>query len=123
MEQGAKVLQRWVPHGGKHLSTTKVPWNAIVIGTKQGPAKYLPYVTDDIQLELELRCIREGVLIGQADDFPCAYYLKMGKAIGACSGVETVFIYANWQKTGDIHGRPISEELLRRILKKKGLSL
>lgn len=76
-------------------------------------AQYNPhrYRGDQIQ-ELEMRCIREGQLIG-GDEHVRHYYMRMDHVVGMCSGDVTDCVYVEWSSDGSIHGRPISEHLLR----------
>lgn len=61
-----------------------------------------------------MRCIREGTMYKQTDDTKRCYYLNVGQIIGASKGRETSYVYAEFLRTGQVHGRPITDAELRQ---------
>ncbi len=98
----------WNPYSRQHRVERGVRWGKVIEETKTGKAKYAPHITDPLQMELELRCIREGRLV-HTRGANRWYYLDVGEMIGASSGVETKYVYVQYDTLrGDVHGRPIS---------------
>jgi hypothetical protein len=104
----------WNRYRGKHRAKQSASWNQIVKTTNNGPAKYRQDFTDSDHEELELRCIRTGTLIEEVGSVR-SYYLDVGRIIGASNGLETSIVYAEHNRTGDVHGSPISPQELQRM--------
>jgi len=65
--------------------------------------------------ELVMRCVREGTLLKEVGRKKRYYFMDLGRVIGASNGKETTLICVERLKSGGwTHGRPITEEELRR---------
>jgi hypothetical protein len=107
---------RWITYNYKHRVTQAAPWKKVVPQTAQrgNPAKYCLDITDADQEEIELRCLREGTLIAEEGSLRM-YYMNAGRIIGASAGGETEFVYVEYNRLGDVHGRPITRQDLQRL--------
>ena len=114
------VLKKWNPYNYKHRVSSSANWTDVVDQTKSNgyPAKYVPAMTDREQKLLEISCIRAENLIVEKFSVR-AYFMKVGRIVGASDGEETRFIYVEHRREGPVHGRPMTEDQL----KKKGALL
>jgi hypothetical protein len=96
----------------KHRPPPGLSWAEIVWATKEGPAFYHPNVVGRIE-ELEMLCVRTGEELG-GHAFVRDFWLRFDFVVGASKGEETHYFLAEWASSGDVHGRPISAEELRR---------
>lgn len=82
---------------------------------KGAPSQYNPLIyTSNADVEqAELDCVDNGVCLKFTKNVR-KFYRKLDHVVGACSGEETNYIYAEWHMSGAIHGRPISEKLLKQ---------
>jgi hypothetical protein len=91
-----------------------------------GPAKYNPRVFQtDQQIEaIERRCLTDGIVVHHDGVIATCYMLVDQKEpyVGVCSGEFTHFIWVE-MNCRTFHGRPISLELLRTKLRRRGLPL
>ena len=71
-------------------------------------------MTDAQQEALEMRCVRHGRLIGVEGSVKM-FFMDAKILVGASEGFETQYVYAEHNWLGDVHGRPISEQELRRL--------
>jgi hypothetical protein len=122
--------QRW-QRRNKHRKATIASWDsgdARAWSKHPGEAQYNPHVFhhDEAVRALELLCVHEGNLIS-ATDHKRTYYLDLqvrrpGVIVGVCNGEPTTIVFAEWHVSGDIHGRPISTDVLNQFLQraKKG---
>jgi hypothetical protein len=87
-------------------------------GNADGVSYYLPSINDSTRENLEMDCVTNGVLIRKVAK-KRMYYKRQESVVGAANGVETNYVYAEWCQSGDVHGRPMTTEML----KKKGATL
>jgi hypothetical protein len=100
----------------KHIPPPRIEWLDLLQSTarQNSPAVYHPsFRSPEQRCGLEMRCVTEGNLIKE-DDHMRQYYLNVGETIGASKGQETFYVYAEFLKTGEVHGRPITERELQR---------
>jgi hypothetical protein len=105
----------------KHYPPPGVPWKKLVAQTRFDDATYHPDVEKHRE-QLEMHCVRKGREILNADgsrDHPNIreFWEDCGMIIGASLGIQTSFVFAEWQWYGDlneVHGRPIAPIELRR---------
>ena len=106
----------WVKYT-HHRRATIADWDSgkTLESTKLGDAQYNPHIynTDDAIRELELHCIMEGTVIRETANKRTAF-LKLDVVVGACSGHETSYEFAECT-SGLYHGRPMCEEKLRKL--------
>jgi hypothetical protein len=92
-----------------------VSWKELVAATKEEPAYYHPtHAAAAARMDLEMRCVREGVQFQQGHHAKRCYYLRLGFVVGASDGEETEYVYAEHARSGEVHGRPITARELRR---------
>lgn len=85
-------------------------------GGKTVPAFYHPdYSSDASRKDLEMLCVRNGTELnpGGARTKRC-FFMRMDSVVGASNGEETKYVYAEYLISGEVHGRPITAEELRR---------
>lgn len=100
----------------KHIPPPRIEWPDLVqsTGHQNSPALYHPsFRSPEQRCNLEMQCVRKGSLVKE-DEHMRQYYLNVGETIGASKGQETSYVYAEFLKTGQVHGRPITEGELQR---------
>lgn len=103
----------------KHRPPPGVPWEDVVKATAgKKPARYHPtYSSDRVREELELRCVRQGTELSMSGADPQTkrcFFMRMNAVIGASNGEETEYVFAEYLVSGEVHGRPITVQELRR---------
>jgi hypothetical protein len=100
-----------------HRRATIQEWDSGVTltKTKNGDSQYNPhfYSTDEQIRELELHCVMEGAIIRETANKRTAF-MKLNHIVGACSGFETRYAFAECT-SGFYHGRPMCEEKLKQL--------
>jgi hypothetical protein len=80
----------------------------------EAPAIYARGLPRTIQ-EIELACLDEGIELPPANRGRTRRFCQdLGFVVGASKGEETTWVYVEWAIAGDVHGRPITLEELRR---------
>jgi hypothetical protein len=101
----------------KHRRATVREWeeSSTCAFTLHDDSQYNPLIlaSDDDVRELEVRCVDDGNEIRDSGHKK-SFYLDAGFIVGACSGSQTTYVYAEWC-SGNVHGRPISEQALNRM--------
>lgn len=65
--------------------------------------------------ELEMNCVKEyGTKFPSKRPHVRQFFQQLDFVVGASQGIEVNYIYVEWHQAGAVHGRPISEEELRR---------
>jgi hypothetical protein len=95
----------------KHRPPEGLSWQQIVDNTKNGNALYC--ITEADQRQAEAECLMNGPLLREIKN-KRMFFMEMDQVIGASEGVETKFIYVEWLVSGECHGRPITEQELKR---------
>ena len=106
----------------KHVPPPGIPWDDLVEETAQSKAPslyHLTYANSHARRELEFDCVTRGTQIKEVPNSKRCFYKRMEQVVGASEGKETFYVYAEWSISGAVHGRPISEDELR----KKGVKL
>ena len=90
-------------------------WSAQHVSESQ----YNPHVlvTDNDVRAIELRCLNEGIEIASLSTVKRMFYMErrdLGDYVGVCSGELTFYVFAEWHRSGAIHGRPISSTALHQ---------
>lgn len=100
-----------------HRRATIEEWDAGITrrSTVGGDSQYNPHIynNDAAISELELRCVVEGTVIRETHNKRTAY-MKLTDVVGACSGEDTNYCFAECT-SGFYHGRPICERELKRL--------
>ena len=116
---------QWSDHGEKHFPELSVSWDRVVKGTGEGKqiAKYHSRLSKQQIQSMELKAITNNQReIPQTKPNTRAFWDKVSDEefpIGASSGRETAYIYVEYNSSGPVHGRPITEAQLRQ----KGVTL
>jgi RHS repeat-associated protein len=100
----------WTPYGGKHVASTKVPWDTIVSGTEEGPAKYIPGT--DIE-SLERSVWVEGTRVTTGKSWKV---MEFANEVGASGGRPSRWVRVEYS-SGTIHGHPITEDEYKKLTK------
>ena len=120
MPNGCCEERRWNPRH-KHLPPARELWDKSIIVAQTGkprqPARYSPRMTGRIE-DLELETVGQNEL-PQTRLNVHRFWRNAGTEIGASNGKRTTYIYVECNMSGDVHGRPIT----RDELKKKGAEL
>jgi len=103
--------RRWVRYN-KHRPPPHVEWEQLV--AKGEISYYHPSISEENQEALEIECTTTGVLIAERNG-KRKYWMKCSGIIGAADGEETDYLYAEWVMSGEVHGRPITEKMLRKM--------
>lgn len=116
MEETERVWAppRWVFYN-KHRPPPGLAWNTLVheTGKPKGEAFYHARISVERQQKLEMDCIANGRLFSTIRH-KRMYFIKMDDIIGASSGLETSYLYAEHLACGQVHGRPITADALRK---------
>ena len=119
MSNGGWLEPRWdTLVQRKHTRANQRDWDESRVVARTGeeaqPAQYDPHLSDEELQAMEMGCVRDqGRLIRQTR-VKRMYFRQMDREIGASLGQRTAFVYVEYQIGGSVHGRPITEEELRR---------
>jgi hypothetical protein len=91
-----------------------VAWAKLVADSKNEVAYYSPLVSEADQQTLELNCIDNGTELPRRSSHKRTFYMDTGTEIGASNGKPTTYIFVEWLSMGEVHGRPITVEELRK---------
>ena len=92
-----------------------MPWADVVKSTKTGDAHYKSGLPRSIET-IEEECIATGNELPFVIPAKRRFWMQLDFIVGASKGEETGIVYAEWPITNGVHGRPITEN----ELKKKG---
>jgi len=108
------LTKRWNRYDGKHRVHRLTKWKDAVEATKWDAAVYRPAMTDKEQESLEIGCIRDENFLKERG-VKRAYWMDTGSMIGASNGEETTYIYVEHRREGDVHGRPMTRDQLKKF--------
>ena len=105
---------RWVRYK-KHLPPQGIAWKELVAETGEsgGEAYYRHRMSEGEHRRIETECITPERLFRETGH-KRMYYMDMEKLVGASAGQETNFLYVEYLSSGEVHGRPITVDELRR---------
>src|SRR5438105_1554421 len=110
----------WLPpywcDRAKHVPPAGAGWQTVVqlTGRSNAPAVYHPGVSSAAERErLEMECVRLTQPFA-VRGITRLHFMEFGDVIGASTGEETKFVYAEYHISGVVHGRPITRDELRR---------
>lgn len=106
---------KWVKYD-KHRPPPGLSWKALVkaTGEPESAALYHPSVTLELQEKMEIACVRPQNLFATRGH-KRMYFMDMGYIIGASAGSPTTLIYVEHLTNGQVHGRPVTVNDLRRL--------
>jgi len=92
----------WTSHGGKHVASTRLPWDQVVQATRSGPAKYRPGIAIEV---LERQVWGEGRAVTNGRSWKV---MEFADEIGASGGKASRWVRVE-ESAGTIHGHPITQ--------------
>lgn len=105
---------KWQQYG-KHRPPPNIGKKELIerTGQSEGIAYYHRFISLVEQEKMELACIANGIFFRE-HRHKRMYFMDTRHIIGASDGAETSLLYVEHLSGGEVHGRPITVDELRR---------
>jgi hypothetical protein len=121
MREAEFAPPRWVrlPKHRKIGPRAEKMWEQSTLAAQAGkpgePSIYDPGLTDDAIREMEMGCVqgRDGIELPQRACNFRRFYRHFPECIGASEGKKTNYIMVQYDRSGSVHGYPVTAHYLR----------